>query len=160
MSQNKLNALVALACAVPNDEFTLKASASMPMKLQEALARKRKEQEERAAEEAAEAILEAVQAAEETKALLIDNIRQARKQIDEWKKSLAKIDQLIEYGAETSNYLPLVHHVLAGGNGKVRWSFNFNLLPAGVDKSAFVVPANWTPRSKSVEQKVEEAGAA
>ena len=160
MSQNKLNALIALACVVPTDEFTIKANASMPAKLKEALARKRKEQEEKAAEEAAEAILEAVQAAEETKVLLVDNIRRARKQIDEWKKKLAMIDREIQYGYETQNYLPLVHHIHAVAGKKVRQSFNLDYLPAGVDKSAFAVPANWTPHSKSVEQKSEEAGSA
>ena len=166
MSQNKLNALVALAKVVPNDEFTLKASASMPMKLQEALARKRKEQEERAAEEAAEAILEAVQAAEETKSVLIERIRAARRLIDDYKKQLDKIDLAISYGHETQNYLPLVHHILGAGLGKSsgQWPFNFDMLLNNVDsavgKAAFVVPAGWTPTNKPVEQKDEEAGAA
>ena len=166
MSQNKLNALIALAKVVPNDEFTQKATAAMPTKLREALERKRKEQEDRATEEAAEAIMEAVQAAEETKSVLIEKIRSARRLIDDCKKQLDKIDLTISYGHETQNYLPLVHHVLGAGLGKSigQWSFNFNMLLNNVDnamgKAAFVVPAGWTPTNKSVEQKDEEAGAA
>lgn len=166
MSQNKLNALIALAKVAPNDEFTQKATAAMPAKLREALERKRKEQEDRATEEAAEAIMEAVQAAEETKSVLIEKIRAARRLIDDCKKQLDKIDLTISYGYETQNYLPLVHHILGAGLGKSsgQWSFNFNMLLDKVDnavgKAAFVVPAGWTPINKSVEQKVEETGAA
>ena len=166
MSQNKLNALIALAKVVPNDEFTQKATAAMPTKLREALERKRKEQEDRATEEAAEAIMEAVQAAEETKSVLIEKIREARRLVDVCKKLLDKIDLTISYGHETQNYLPLVHNVLGAGLGKSsgQWSFNLNMLLNNVDnaieKAAFVVPAGWTPTNKSVEQKDEEAGAA
>ena len=158
MSQNKLNALIALANVVPNDEFTQKATAAMPTKLREALERKRKEQEDHATEEAAEAILEAVQAAEETKSLLIEKIRAARRHIDDCKKQLDKIDLTISYGYETQNYLPLVHHILGAGLGKSsgQWPFNFNKVDNAVGKAAFVVPAGWTPTNKSVEQKVEE----
>ena len=165
MSQNKLNALIALAQVAPNDEFTHKATAAMPTKLREALERKRKEQEDRATEEAAEAIMEAVQAAEETKSVLIEKIRSARRLIDDCKKQLDKIDLTISYGYETQNYLPLVHHVLGAGLGKSsgQWSFNFdvplNNMDNAMGKAAFVVPAGWTPTNKSVE-KDEEAGAA
>ena len=103
MSQNKLNALIALAKVAPNDEFTQKATAAMPTKLREALERKRKEQEDRATEEAAEAIMEAVQAAEETKCVLIETIRSARRLIDACQKQLDKIDLTIIYGHETQN---------------------------------------------------------
>ncbi len=166
MSQNKLNALIALAKVVPNDEFTQKATAAMPAKLREALERKRKEKEDRATEEAAEAIMEAVQAAEETKSVLIDKIREARRTIEDCKKKLDKIDLTISYGYETQNYLPLVHHILGAGLGKSsgQWSFNFDMLLNNVDnamgKAAFVVPAGWTPTNKSAEEKDEEAGAA
>ena len=141
MSQNKLNALIALAKVAPSDEFTQKATAAMPTKLREALERKRKEQEDRATEEAAEAIMEAVQAAEETKSVLIEKIRDARRLIDDCKKQLDKIDLTIRYGYETQNYLPLVHHILGAGLGKSsgQWSFNFTCCQSAKASSTYIV---------------------
>ena len=117
---------------VPNRELMIKALEEEQAKIQQ-----------NAAKEAALTIIELSKKVNQAKEELVDDIRGYRQRIDNAKKRLDDLDNLIAYGSETGNYLPLV--VATEGASSVSNHVK--------DRSLMSVPEGWTPATKAAPKK-------
>lgn len=109
IKENKMavntNAIINLAAASGNDEFS--KYDQLPDNLKQALKRKMKEREGKAADEAADAIMQLLDLAESTIKDRVALIRDFRSRVEETKVSIGKVELAKAYGMKTQNFMPL-----------------------------------------------------
>lgn len=116
---------------VPGRELMIKALEEEQAKIQQANAK-----------EAALSIIALSKRVQEAKDVHVQNIRSLRDQIDRSKKQLDQLDNLLAYGNETGNYLPLIVATQGG----------YEVTPYVKDKSLLTVPENWKPKAATVKK--------
>jgi hypothetical protein len=128
---NQIN-LEALAMLADTDlSKEAKVSEKLPEHLQAVMKKRLEQRDVEKAERAADSIIAIIDQAETVKFQQVVAIRNARASIAEAQRMLAHIDTAIDYGNESSNYLPLAGIVMP--------------LPSlrGIKPEALVVPSDY-----------------
>lgn len=116
-----------------------RVSEKLPEHLKKIMEQRLANREQEKAEKAADSIIAVLDAAEDRKLKLVQQIREARNTIKSAQAELNSIDVAIEYGNATSNYMPLV--------GKV--ANENNLMNLNIDPSLMYVPDSFkSPKPK------------
>lgn len=114
-----LNVLVKLVDTTYNDD--LKTSGkyfdALPEKVVEALKRKIEDEKNCVAEDAAEEILKLIKGYDQEIDRLVGMLREYRKKVDQCKARLKALNEAMEYGNSSSNYLPLAKTMGFNVNG-------------------------------------------
>ena len=105
----KINTSVLVRLADPKLENAYKKAGmtSLPANIMQALEAKLEKKREEAAGAAAEEIIKLYEASDNEIESFVNDIRELRTRIKQYKKQLEKIGKAKAYGAATGNYLPL-----------------------------------------------------
>ena len=148
MKSEAIRAILTLAGSFAEDDLT--KYEQLPPSIKDAMLRKIKEREIKAADDAAEEILKLSDYAETLKNNLVEQIRKMRKSIEFNKTRLIRVDDALKFGMQTNNFAPLLVAL-----NIISPSDIFSLTrDDGVDAKIFEIPASFKPnKSTPVSQK-------